>query len=123
VNLVKSFHVATETWEVMCTDNTVVDLDIHQLEVMMINSESRTQQEETMLLIRKASYEAYLMTEPQQDAPKGLKAAMNQAEKDAIIEAMKKQLQAFKALKTYDPVHYSKVPKDVEKTIITLGIC
>ncbi len=115
MNLVKSFHVATQTWEVICTDNTVVDLDI--------NSESRTQQEETMLLIRKASYEAYLMTKPQQDAPKGLKAAMNQPEKDAIIEAMKKQLQAFKALKTYDPVQYSKVPKDVEKTVITLGIC
>jgi hypothetical protein len=51
--------------EVICSDNTVVDLDIHQLEFMTINSENRTQQEETMLLIRKASYEAYLMTEPQ----------------------------------------------------------
>ena len=30
-------------------------------------------------------------------------------------EAMKKELQAFKALNTYNPVHYSKVPKGVEK--------
>ena len=112
-----SFHVATQTWEVICTDNTIVDLDIHQLEFMMINSDNRTQQEETMLLIRKASYEAYLMTEPQHDTPKGLKAAMNHPEKDAIIEAMKKELQAFKALNTYDPVHYSKVPKGVEKLL------
>jgi hypothetical protein len=71
-----SFHVATQTWEAIFTDNTVVDLDIHQLEFMMINSDNRTQQEETMLLIRKAQYEAYLMTEPQHDTPKGLKAAM-----------------------------------------------
>ena len=112
-----SFHVATQTWEVICTDNTVVDLDIHQLEFMMINSENRTQEEETMLLIRKASYDAYLMTESQQDAPKGLKAVMNHPEKDAIIEAMKKELQAFKDLNTYDPVHYSKVPKGVEKLL------
>ena len=41
VNLVKSYHF--------------IDLDIHQLEFMMINSENRTQQEETMLLIRKES--------------------------------------------------------------------
>ncbi len=112
-----SFHVAPQTWEVICTDNTVVDLDIHQLEFMMINSENRAQREETMPLIRKASYEAYLMTEPQQDAPKGLKAAMNHPEKDAIIEEMKKELQEFKAPNTYDPVHYSKVPKGVEKLL------
>jgi hypothetical protein len=57
------------------------------------------------------------MTEPQHDTPKGLKAAMNHPEKDAIIEAMKKELQAFKALNTYDPVHYSKVPRGVEKLL------
>jgi hypothetical protein len=30
---------------------------------------------------------------------------------------MKKELQAFKALNAYDPVHYSKVPKGVEKLL------
>jgi hypothetical protein len=31
-----SFHVATQTWEVVCTDNTVVDLDIHPLSLIWI---------------------------------------------------------------------------------------
>jgi hypothetical protein len=43
------------------------------------------------------------MTEPQHDAPKGLKATMNHPEKDAIIEVMKKELQEFKALNTIHP--------------------
>jgi len=55
--------------------------------------------------------EAYLVTEPQHDTPQGLKAAMNIPEKDAITETMKWDLQAFKSLNTYNPVHYSKVPK------------
>ena len=42
---------------------------------------------------------------------------MNHPGKNAIIEAMNKELQAFKALNTYDPVHYSKVPKGVEKLL------
>jgi hypothetical protein len=31
------FQTSTQTWEVVHTDNTMVDLDIHELESMMIN--------------------------------------------------------------------------------------
>ncbi len=38
-----SFHGTTQTWEVIYTDNTVVDLDIHQFEFLMINCDNTTQ--------------------------------------------------------------------------------
>jgi len=73
-----SFHMATQTWEVMCRDSTIIDLDIYQLEYMIRNSKTGHNKQETMLFIHKACYEAYLITEPQHDTPKGCNESSGQ---------------------------------------------
>ena len=115
---IKSFHQATDTFQVEYSDGTSSDLHADVVENNLVRYTGITKYEEEFTYMKFEEYYAYLLASDKTEInpePKGMKKILNHPESKAILEAMKKELDSFEEMKVYEEIPSKDVPKHIEK--------